>query len=72
MAFNLARLPEQDRQRVELDKQAAFLVWSCRHGRTTREDVAKAVIQQPAEYQEYFRERLNHYREVKGSHEQVY
>lgn len=70
MTFNLARLPEQDRQRVELDKQAAFLVWSCRRGLANRDDVAKAVNQQPAEYQEYFRDRLNHYREVKGSHEQ--
>ncbi|MGN5136618.1 DUF3283 family protein [Aeromonas veronii] len=71
MTFNLARLPEGDRQRVQLYKQAAYLVWRCRLGLASRADVAKAITQQPAEYQEYFRDRLNHYREVKGSHEQV-
>ncbi|MFM5536970.1 DUF3283 family protein [Aeromonas veronii] len=72
MALNLALLPEQERQKVEWDKQAAWLVWQCRRHLATREDVAKAITQQPAEYQEYFCERLNYYREVKGSHEQVY
>ncbi|QWL64876.1 DUF3283 family protein [Aeromonas jandaei] len=72
MTFNLARLPEEARQRVQLDKLAALLVLQCRHGQASRADVAKAITQQPAEYQAYFRDRLNHYREVKGSHEQVY
>ncbi|MGL4755393.1 MAG: hypothetical protein ACRCXB_23785 [Aeromonadaceae bacterium] len=54
-----------------MNKQAAYLVWQCRLGLASRADVAKAITQQPAEYQEYFRDRLNHYREVKGSHEQV-
>ncbi|MGU5813890.1 DUF3283 family protein [Aeromonas hydrophila] len=70
MPTNLANLSAEVRRRIDLDKQAAFLVWSYRHGRATREDVAKAITQQPAENQEYFRERLNHYREVKGSYEQ--
>ncbi|MEN9531948.1 MAG: hypothetical protein RIQ83_1172 [Pseudomonadota bacterium] len=72
MIFNLARLPEGDRLRVQLDKLAAFLIWQCRQGRATREDVAKTISQQPEEYRAYFLDRLNHYREVKGSHEQVY
>ena len=72
MTFNLARLPDQERQRIELDKQAALLVWQCRRNLANRDDVAMAIINQPVENQEYFRDRLNHYREVKGSHEQVY
>ncbi len=70
MIFNLARLPEEARKRVQLDKLAALLVWQCRHGQASRADVARAITEQPAEYQAYFRDRLNHYREVKGSHEQ--
>ncbi|MGY3853977.1 DUF3283 family protein [Aeromonas aquatilis] len=72
MALDLARLPEQERQKVELDKQAAWLVWLCRRHLATRDDVAKAITRQPEEYRTYFLERLNYYREVKGSHEQVY
>ncbi|MGN5127378.1 hypothetical protein [Aeromonas sp. 30P] len=53
-----------------MDKLAALLVWQCRHGQASRADVARAITEQPADYQAYFRERLNHYREVKGSHEQ--
>lgn len=64
MTFNLARLPEGDRQRVQLDKLAALLVWQCRRGLVTRSEVAQAITRQPAEYQAYFRSRLNHYREV--------
>ncbi|MFM4707039.1 DUF3283 family protein [Aeromonas caviae] len=70
MPTNLASLTAEARVRIDLDKQVAFLIWQCRQGRSTREDVAKAITQQPAEYQEYFCERLNHYREVKGTHEQ--
>lgn len=66
MVINLALLPDHERHRVELDKQAAHLVWLCRQGRATRDEVAKAITHQPAEYQRYFRDRLNYYREVKG------
>ncbi|WP_407707034.1 DUF3283 family protein [Aeromonas salmonicida] len=43
MTLNLAQLPEQERQKVELDKLAAWLVWQCRRNLATREDVAKAI-----------------------------
>ncbi|MFM5643438.1 DUF3283 family protein [Aeromonas caviae] len=49
MTFNLALLPDQERQRIELDKQAALLVWQCRRNLATREDVARAIINQPVD-----------------------
>jgi hypothetical protein len=49
MTLDLARLPEQERQKVEWDKQAAWLVWLCRRQLATRDDVAKAITRQPEE-----------------------
>lgn len=64
MSFNLARLAEPERLRIELDKQAAHLIWLGRQGRISREEVMLAIARQPAQHQPYFRDRLNYYREA--------
>lgn len=69
MIFNPAR-SKRARKRVQLDKLAALLVWQCRHGQASRADAARPSPNSQRITRRTFRDRLNHYREVKGSHEQ--
>lgn len=63
MSCNLARLPSAERISLELDKQAAYQVWQVKAGRMSREQVRRSLEALPVEHREYFRCRLNHYRQ---------
>nr|ELR5233676.1 DNA polymerase III subunit theta [Providencia rettgeri] len=62
MMYNLAKLPKEDKDKVNVDLAAS--------GVSYKERLGKPVIdievenQQPEHLREYFRERLVHYREV--------
>lgn len=70
--FNLATLPAIERQRIELDKRASFLMWSLvlqqprrrNEPPMTRPEIGRELLDQrdiSAELHAWFRDRLNHY-----------
>lgn len=60
-ATNLALLPQADRDRMQLDKQAALLVLQFLAGKITRVEVVSAMRAVPQEHKSYFRGRLDTY-----------
>lgn len=85
--FNLAALPAIERQRLELDKRASFLMWSLvlqqprKRGEPpiTRPEIGRELLDQrdiSDELHAWFRDRLNHYlshykRERDGDREEM-
>ncbi len=70
--FNLATLPAIERQRIELDKRASFLMWSLvlqqprkrNEQPMTRAEINRELLDQrdiSTELHAWFRDRLNHY-----------
>lgn len=67
MSLNLALLNSEERQRIELDKQAAFLVWQIKQGRL----LSEALIQHQsrlttAQEQMWFQTSIEHYQHLMG------
>lgn len=58
---NLALLPKADRDRIQLDKEAAHLVRQFVTGKITRVEVVNAMRAAPQEHKSYFRDRLDAY-----------
>ncbi len=42
MSINLSLLPADEKQRIELDKQASFIVWQIKNGKATAEQLRQA------------------------------
>lgn len=59
MTSNLAKLPEHDRQRIELEKQAHLLFLRRRRNDISRQDVIDAIDEVDEEHREWFRQQLN-------------
>ena len=59
MTPNLAKLPEHDRQRIELEKQAHLLFLRRRRNDISRQDVIDAIDEVDEEHREWFRQQLN-------------
>lgn len=59
MTHNLAKLPEHDRQRIELEKQAHLLFWRRRRNDISRQDVIAAIEAVDEEHREWFRQLMN-------------
>lgn len=72
-SHNLAALPAFDRQRLDIDKRAAFVMWSLvlEQPRSrakdatpmTRREIADELQATPAEHHAYHLERLQHWRD---------
>ncbi|EGQ9284337.1 DUF3283 family protein [Vibrio parahaemolyticus] len=61
-SYNLASLPGAERERIELDKSASFLVWKLNAGKVTALDIEAAISNvETEELREYFQSRLRHY-----------
>lgn len=59
---NIAQLPQEERDKVNVDLAASGVAYK---ERLNMPVIAEAVMrEQPAEYQQYFMERLRHYREL--------
>lgn len=58
---NLALLPKVDRDRIQLDKEAAHLVKQFVTGKITRVEVVNAMRAVASEHKSYFRGRLDAY-----------
>lgn len=61
-SLNLAKLQEQDRQRIELEKQAHLLFWRRRRNDISRQDVIAAIEAVDEERREWFRQLMNQIR----------
>ena len=62
MTHNLAKLPEHDRQRIELEKQAHLLFWRRRRNVISRQDVIDAIEAVEEQHREWFRQLMNQIR----------
>lgn len=58
---NLALLPKADRDRIQLDKEAAHLVKQFVTGKITRVEVVNVMRAVASEHKSYFRGRLDAY-----------
>lgn len=61
-SLNLAALQEQDRLRIELEKQAHLLLWRRRRNDISRQDVIAAIEAVDEQHREWFRQLLNQIR----------
>jgi len=59
MSFNLTKLPERDRQRIELTKQAHLLCWRLNRKEIDRAQVVAAIEAVDEPHREWFRQTLN-------------
>ncbi|HCB2205687.1 TPA: DNA polymerase III subunit theta [Citrobacter farmeri] len=60
--WNIAAKPQEDRDKVNVDLAASGVAYK---ERLNMPVIAEAVMrEQPVEYQQYFMERLRHYREL--------
>ncbi|CAH0537830.1 DUF3283 family protein [Vibrio marisflavi] len=54
MSVNLSSLPKHEKNRIELDKQASYLVWQLKHGESTPDAIStvfdKIVDEQEKEW----------------------
>ncbi|MEI4932420.1 hypothetical protein [Aeromonas caviae] len=62
MTSNLAKLPEHDRQRIELEKQAHLLFLRRRRNDISRQDVIAAIEAVDEQHREWFRQLMNQIR----------
>lgn len=62
MTSNLAKLQDQDRHRIELEKQAHLLFWRRRRKDISRQDVIAAIEAVDEQHREWFRQLMNQIR----------
>lgn len=62
MTHNLAKLPERDRQRIELEKQAHLLFWRRLRNDISRQEVIDAIEAVDEQHREWFRQLMNQIR----------
>jgi len=43
MSVNLSSLPKHEKNKVELDKQASYLVWQIKHGESTHDAISNVL-----------------------------
>jgi hypothetical protein len=49
MSFNLANKASEERLRIELDKQASFMVWQLKEGKIAVDVIANKIRSLPSE-----------------------
>ena len=62
MSHNLADLPREDREKIDVDLHASGVAYKERYGMPfSMREIENSI---PAHLREYFTERLSHYREI--------
>ncbi|MBU2899272.1 DUF3283 family protein [Vibrio hepatarius] len=67
MSINLSTLPSKEKNKIELDKQASFLVWKMREAKAGSEGIAQSAekIRDPDE-RSAFLESVAKYKQIMG------
>ncbi|CAM3900675.1 DUF3283 family protein [Vibrio aquimaris] len=67
MSINLSTLPAKDKNKIELDKQASFLVWKLREAKASPEEITRSAdkIQDPDE-RNMFLDSIAKYKRIMG------
>ncbi|AEH34895.1 DUF3283 family protein [Vibrio anguillarum] len=67
MSFNLSLLATEEKNKVELDKQASFLVWKLKQGKAGPEAITQQQSKIASEAEkEWFLQSVNKYKRVMG------
>lgn len=67
MSFNLSLLPADEKNHIELDKQASFLVWKLKQAKAGPEEITKQLSKLPTEQEkQWFQQSVDKYKRVMG------
>lgn len=67
MSFNLALLTAEEKNRVELDKQASYLVWRLKQAKAGPEVIIKQMAKIVSENEkQWFQQSVDKYKRVMG------
>ncbi|USD67495.1 DUF3283 family protein [Vibrio sp. SCSIO 43136] len=67
MSFNLSLLPAEDKLRIEIDKQASFLVWKIKQAQAGPEALTEHLAGLRDEtHQTWFEQSVQKYKQVMG------
>lgn len=67
MSFNLALLDVNEKNKIELDKQASFLVWKMKQAKGGPEEITKQLTSLTSdEDKEWFQQSVDKYKRVMG------
>lgn len=67
MAYNLSLLPADQKNNIELDKQASFLVWQAKQGKIMPEQLMLEVEKKPqGNERDLFGQAVQKYRQMMG------
>lgn len=67
MSFNLALLTAEEKNKVELDKQASFLVWRLKQVKSGPEEITKQMTKIASESEkQWFQQSIEKYKRVMG------
>ncbi|PFG58634.1 uncharacterized protein DUF3283 [Vibrio sp. ES.051] len=67
MSFNLSLLPPDEKNQIELDKQASFLVWKLREAKSGPEVIAEQLSKMhDADEKAFFQQSVEKYKRVMG------
>ena len=65
-AYNIALKSQEERRHIELDKQAAEVIYKLRKKDVDRYQIECRIAAMSADDQRYFRVRLNHYQDMRN------
>ncbi len=67
MSFNLALLEANEKNKIELDKQASFLIWKMKQAKGGPEEITKQLTSLTSdEDKEWFQQSVDKYKRVMG------
>lgn len=67
MSFNLALLDVNEKNKIELDKQASFLIWKMKQAKGGPEEITKQLASLSSEQdKEWFQQSVDKYKRVMG------
>ncbi len=67
MSFNLALLDAAEKNKIELDKQASFLVWKMKQAKGGPEEITKQLAKLSSEAEKaWFQQSVDKYKRVMG------
>ncbi|MCE0495135.1 DUF3283 family protein [Vibrio salinus] len=67
MSLNLANKSPEERLKIELDKQASFLVWQLKEGKIAPDAISEKIRSLLSEQEkDWFQQSINQYKKIMG------